>query len=202
MFRPEVTAPLLGKPSPLQNVQIGYRTYGVGRSTCVNPTTSAPIKIGKYCSIAAGVLLLAHEEHPTTYPSTYPFRTQIFSHHQNSSHGEGDNRDAITRGGITIGHDVWIGRNVIVLSGVTIGTGAVIGAGAVVPRDVPPYAVVVGNPARITRFRFTPEIIDELLQSSWWDLPDHVLSKLEPFLYSTDIAAFIKAVKRERESSA
>ena len=71
----------------------------------------------------------------------------------------------------TIGNDVWIGCNAVVMSGLTVGDGAVIGGGAVVTKDVPPYAIVVGNPARILRYRFGPEIIAELLALRWWDLP-------------------------------
>ncbi|ARR57161.1 hypothetical protein HY78_12260 [Rhizorhabdus wittichii DC-6] len=74
-----------------------------------------------------------------------------------------------SRGAIVIGHDVWIGANSIVVSGVTIGTGAVVAAGAVVARDVPPYAIVAGNPAKVVRYRFEDQSqIDELLSSEWW----------------------------------
>ena len=75
----------------------------------------------------------------------------------------------MTRGPIVIGHDVWIGAGTHVLSGVTVGTGAVIGAGSVVTRDVPPYAVAVGAPARVVRFRFDEDIIRRLLESQWWE---------------------------------
>jgi acetyltransferase-like isoleucine patch superfamily enzyme len=76
--------------------------------------------------------------------------------------GDGDGRKTV------IGHDVWIGCNSVVLSGVTIGTGAVIGAGSVVTKDIPPYAIAYGNPAKVHRYRFDPETIDALLKSEWW----------------------------------
>ena len=70
-----------------------------------------------------------------------------------------------------IGHDVWIGANALILPEVTIGDGAVIAAGAVVTRDVPPYAIVGGVPARVIRYRFSPEMIDAFLEIKWWDWP-------------------------------
>jgi hypothetical protein len=90
-----------------------------------------------------------------------------------------------------LGHDVWIGHGAIVLPGRRIGTGAVIGAGAVVTRDVPPYAIAVGNPARVLRQRFAPAIAERLLTLAWWDwdherlrvaLPDFRLPEIEAFL--------------------
>ena len=79
-------------------------------------------------------------------------------------------KDLLTRTELTIGNDVWIGHNAILLSGVSsIGDGAIIGAGAVVHQDVPPYAVMVGNPARVIRYRFSEETIGKLLEEKWWE---------------------------------
>ena len=80
----------------------------------------------------------------------------------------------------TIGNDVWVGHHVVIMGGVTIGDGAVIGAGAIVTKDVPPYAIVAGVPAKVLRYRFPPHIIDRLLAVKWWDLPISELSGL-PF---------------------
>jgi acetyltransferase-like isoleucine patch superfamily enzyme len=77
-----------------------------------------------------------------------------------------------------IGSDVWIGRSAIIIAGVNVGHGAVVGAGSVVTKDVPPYAVVAGNPARIIKFRFQPEIVNKLIEYTWWDLDDDVLKVL------------------------
>jgi acetyltransferase-like isoleucine patch superfamily enzyme len=79
---------------------------------------------------------------------------------------------------VSVGSDVWIARNAIILPGVTVGDGAVIGAGAVVTRDVPPYAVVAGSPAKPIRYRFDGETIGRLLSIKWWDLPDDELRRL------------------------
>ena len=78
----------------------------------------------------------------------------------------------------TIGADVWVGANAIILKGVTIGDGAIVGGGTVVTKNVPPYAIAVGNPAKIVRYRFSPEEIEFLLRLRWWDLPRDVIQKM------------------------
>lgn len=77
-----------------------------------------------------------------------------------------------------IGHDVWIGRNALIKQGVNIGTGAVIGMGSVVTKDVPPYAIFGGNPAKLIRYRFSDDIIQRLLESKWWELDEKILSRV------------------------
>jgi acetyltransferase-like isoleucine patch superfamily enzyme len=77
--------------------------------------------------------------------------------------------------GISIGHDVWVGQNAVLMGHITVGHGAIVGAFAVVAKDIPPYAIVVGNPARILRYRFDPETVEALLTVRWWDWPDEVL---------------------------
>lgn len=91
---------------------------------------------------------------------------------------------------ITIGNDVFIGMNVTVLDGVTIGDGAVVGAGCVVSKDVPPYAVVVGCPMKILRYRFPEETIAALLRIRWWDWPDEKLPEVEAMFF--DVEAFVR----------
>ena len=86
------------------------------------------------------------------------------------------------RGDTVVGNDVWIGQNATILPGVHIGDGAVIGANAVVAKDVPPYAVVVGNPAVIKKYRFDQETIDLLLKLKWWDKDIEEIKKLIPLL--------------------
>lgn len=169
----------------IEFVTVGRHTYGLTSASVIRPTKEAPVTIGNFCSFAPGVVILAHGDHPIELPSTYPFKT-LFS---NSISSEFDplwkNYDAVTKGGINIGHDVWVGQNAIILSGVTIGNGAIIGAGAVVARDVAPYAIAVGNPARISRFRFSPKIIEGLEKTEWWSLTDDEIQMLLPLFYST-----------------
>lgn len=95
---------------------------------------------------------------------------------------------------IYIGHDVWIGEGCIIKQGVTIGTGAVIGMGSIVTKDIPPYSIAAGNPARIIRSRFDEKISQDLLESEWWNLSDDELEQCAPFIQSP--AEFLKAVSK------
>ncbi|QHL89493.1 hypothetical protein GU926_17095 [Nibribacter ruber] len=81
----------------------------------------------------------------------------------------GEDPDIFSKGDIVIGNDVWIGAHSIVLSGVTIGNGAIIGANSVVTKDLPPYSIAVGTPAKVIKYRFEPEIIEKLQQIQWWN---------------------------------
>jgi acetyltransferase-like isoleucine patch superfamily enzyme len=134
-------------------VSVGNFSYGSLNVHCWgNPDER--LQIGHFVSIAGGVQILLGGGHPTDRLSTYPFQVNIF----------GASTEATTRGPIIIHDDVWICLNALILSGVTIGQGAVIGAGSVITRDVPPYAVITGNPARVTRYRFDPPVVERLLR--------------------------------------
>lgn len=139
-------------------VQIGLYTHG----GCFIPgQIDKHTIIGRYCSIARTARAM-NRNHPMEFKSTHAF---FF----NPNLGICD-KDNIEHIPLDIGNDVWIGHNAMIHPHVrSIGDGAVIGAGAVVNKDVPPYAVVVGNPARIVRFRFSKEVIQELLDSKWWE---------------------------------
>jgi acetyltransferase-like isoleucine patch superfamily enzyme len=165
-------------------VEIGRYTYGLSPSSVFRATKEAPVRIGSFCSFAPGVIILANADHPLSFPSTYPFRTLFCNKRSETFNPSWPNYDAVTKGGVYIGHDVWVGQNAIILSGVTIGNGAVVGAGAVVAKDVPPYAIVVGNPARIVRFRFCSEVIEGLEKTEWWCLSDDEIDALLPLFYS------------------
>ncbi|MDN7134538.1 CatB-related O-acetyltransferase [Pseudidiomarina sp. 1ASP75-5] len=95
-----------------------------------------------------------------------------------------------------IGTDVWLGSNVLIKQGISVGIGAVVGMGSVVTKDVPPYAVVAGNPAKVIKYRFSKDIIEELLQSQWWDLDDQQLEEVSHSI--TDPIKFIENVKQLR----
>ncbi|PIE54538.1 MAG: chloramphenicol acetyltransferase [Dethiosulfovibrio peptidovorans] len=119
--------------------------------------------IGKFCSIGAEtVFIMSGGNHRLDNVSTYPFGLM-------GSGWEIVSYEPELRGDIVVGNDVWIGFRATILGGVTVGDGAVIGAGAVVTADVPPYAVVVGNPARVVRRRFDDETVDMLIRIKWWD---------------------------------
>lgn len=95
---------------------------------------------------------------------------------------------------ITIGHDVWIAEGCIIKEGVTIGTGAVIGMGSVVTKDIPPYGIAVGNPARVIRYRFDEKTIQDLLESEWWNLDDAEIQKIAQYI--VEPARFICELKQ------
>ena len=141
-------------------VEIGMYTQG----GCFMPGRMDPFtKIGRYCSIAQGVRVFGRD-HPLEFKGTHGF---FFN--TNLGYCE---TDPIEYTPTSIGNDVWIAYGATVLSNVkSIGDGAVIGAGANVNKDVPPYGVVVGNPGRVVRYRFSKEIIEELLTSRWWEQP-------------------------------
>jgi chloramphenicol O-acetyltransferase type B len=165
-------------------VQIGKHSYGIERSSIKLFSPGDRVIIGKYCSVAAGVRFVCGE-HSTSRVTTFPLRTLLFNETP-------ENRDAISKGPIVVGNDVWIGTNAVILSGVTVGHGAVIGAGAVITRDVPPYAVVGGVPAKVIKMRFRPDQIESLLDIAWWDWPEERLRANRTLFYG-DIDAFIDA---------
>jgi acetyltransferase-like isoleucine patch superfamily enzyme len=168
-------------------VSIGRGTYGVDRNTIQGLSADAPVSIGNFCSFGLQVLIFSKADHPLDLPSTFPLRTLLL-------HPSRGNQDAVSKGGVTIGHDVWVGARAIILSGVTIGNGAVIGAGAIVAKDVPPYAVVVGNPATVVKYRFSEPHIEALQSIAWWNWPDEKIREFEPQFYG-DIDAFIAKAK-------
>jgi len=168
-------------------VQLGRGTYGLDRNAFQGLSPDAPISIGNFCSFGFGVVIFSKADHALDLPSTYPLRTKLL-------HPERGDQDAFSKGGVTIGHDVWVGARAMILSGVTIGNGAVIGAGAVVAKDVPAYGVAVGNPANIVKHRFSDEQIAALQQIKWWDWPDDKIRSFEAQFYG-DIDAFIKAAQ-------
>ena len=177
-------------------VSIGKHTYGLNLETIsLAPTLNKPnVVIGNYCSVAPGVVILANADHRTNLPSTFPFRTRIFARLDGRKSSKYFDFDAVSRGNVLIGHDVWIGQNVTVLSGVCIGTGAIIGANSLVAKSIPPYSIAVGNPAKVIRYRFSSETIERLLDSEWWNLSDEMIIKLEPFFYDANIDAFLNQV--------
>jgi acetyltransferase-like isoleucine patch superfamily enzyme len=171
-----------------RGVVVGRHTYGHDKRTFPKDE-GGRITVGAFCSIAQGVRILGGGEHVTTRASTYPFNGFWFDPAKRSS------PDAMDRGPTVIGNDVWIGMRATVLAGVTIGDGAVVGAGAVVSRSVPPYAVVVGNPARIIGYRFDESARARLLALQWWDWDDEEIHSLKRW-FMGDIESFLEEMER------
>lgn len=164
-------------------IKVGMGSYGCFQRGIF----CAGDKIGNYCSIAANVWHL-HANHPMDHGSMSPlFYLKSF--------GDNPNAVDVARTALTVGNDVWIGRDVKILANVTkIGNGAVIGAGSIVTKDVEPYTLVAGNPARVIRRRFDDETIAKLEDSEWWTLPPEELMKLQNVVQ--DPCAFADAAKK------
>lgn len=148
------------------------------------PINGDRLVIGRFCSIACGVkFLMTSANHALRSLSTYPF--PIFYEEWDETMSPKDAWD--NKGDIVIGSDVWIGYHAVILSGVHIGDGAIIGAGAVVTKEVPPYTIVGGVPAKRIRSRFDDRTIAQLLELQWWNWPvDKIIEKL-PDLQKGDL---------------
>ncbi len=147
------------------------------------PGAPERLTIGKFCQIAQGVLFITSSaNHVMTGFSTYPF--SIF-------HPEtmGDLAKQIPVRDTIVGNDVWIGHDAKIMPGVTLGDGAIIATGAVVTQDVPPYAIVGGNPATVIRHRFAPDVVAELCEIAWWDWSIDKIERNIAAITGADIAA-------------
>lgn len=162
--------------------QVGANSYGCPR--VLDWGEGTVLRVGAYCSIGEEVKIFLGGEHRTDWVSTYPFN-QFW---EEAVEIEGQ---PFSRGDVTIGSDVWIGFGATILSGVTIGHGAIVGAHAVVARDVEPYTIVVGNPARPVRKRFDERTIARLLACAWWEWPEEKLRRHVRFLLDSDIERFL-----------
>ncbi|MBU1110116.1 CatB-related O-acetyltransferase [Patescibacteria group bacterium] len=158
-------------------INIGAKTYGYKLNTFRLWEKDDGIQIGKYCSIADNVVIFGGGEHFLSRVTTYPLK-QISK--------ELKTPDRFSKGKTIIENDVWIGEGVCILSGIRICNGAVIGARAVVTKDIPPYAVVAGNPMKIIRFRFNQTQINRLLAIKWWDVPEKELNKKAKLFLDVD----------------
>lgn len=160
-------------------------------SYIVNDGEVAYAVVGKFCSIAS---------HARLNPGNHPMWRASQSHftYRASAYWPGQEGDEEAffdwrrSTPVAIGHDVWIGHGAVVLPGRSVGTGAVVGAGAVVTRDVPPYAVAVGNPARVVRPRFAPPVAERLLALAWWDWDHERLRLALPDFRALSVEAFLE----------
>jgi chloramphenicol O-acetyltransferase type B len=170
----------------VSNVHFGSFSYVAEKSQLCY------IEVGRFCSIGPE-FLCGHGDHPTNFVSTSP----VF-YSTRGQCGETFAQEDLfqeTRE-TTIGHDVWIGARVFVRSGVKIGNGALIAAGGVVVSDVPDYAFAGGVPAKVIRYRFAPEVIEELLRIQWWNWTEDKLREAQPLMAQTDVMSFLKWARR------
>ncbi len=145
--------------------------------------------LGRFCSVAAQVRI---------NPGNHPLERVALNHftYRSSAYGLGEDDAAFfdwrRDGHVTLGHDVWVGHGAVLLPGISVGNGAAIGANATVTRPVPAFAVVVGTPARVLRFRFPPDIVDALERVAWWDWPHERLGEAMRDFRALDAAAFCR----------
>jgi acetyltransferase-like isoleucine patch superfamily enzyme len=166
-----------------------YANYSTGDFSYGQPKIltwgeGAKLKIGKFCSISTNVTIFLVAEHRPDWITTYPFNILFKDFKSIAGHPS-------TKGDVIIGNDVWIGSNSTIMSGVTIGDGAVVGACSLVTRNVAPYSIVGGNPARLIRMRFDSNTIDALLKIRWWDWDLKRIKKNMTTLLSCNVRKFV-----------
>jgi acetyltransferase-like isoleucine patch superfamily enzyme len=186
-FKHAIKRSVLAAENADERLVLGNRTYTHGEPRVIVYRGDAPheVHIGSYCSIAEDVQFLVGGNHHPEWVSTFPFRA-VFG-----LPGEFEDGQPASRGPITIGNDVWIGLGALILSGVTIGDGAVVAAGALVTKDVRPYAIVGGNPAREIRRRFSDEQVEALLEARWWEWPEEELVSIADILNGENVDALL-----------
>ncbi len=181
-----------GKQSPFFTKDVlagrGYKIgdYTYGRPKVLHWGEDVILEIGKFCSIADDVTFFLGGNHRVDWVSTYPFNVL----HQYFSNGKNISGHPASKGNIIIGNDVWIGNGASIMSGVKIGDGAVIGARSVVAKDVKPYEIVVGNPAKSIKMRFDDDTIKRLLELKWWDFSIDEINQIVPLLMTDPISFF------------
>lgn len=163
-------------PGHIRDAEVGDYTY-ISMNSWINNT-----KIGKFCSIGPN-LLCGWRVHPTNGISTAPM---FYSTARQNGISLCTTDKLNERKTITIGNDVFIGANVTILDGVSIGDGAIIGAGAVVSKDIPPYAIAVGVPVQIVKYRFTEEQIQNLQKIQWWNFDPSRLHEIEQHFFNIE----------------
>jgi acetyltransferase-like isoleucine patch superfamily enzyme len=180
----------LSKEGPyLMSQNRRYEEFDVGEGTYGYPEivfydAGGKLKIGSYCAIAPKVTILLGGEHHHDWVSGYPFSLL----YDNASELPGY---PFTKGDVTIGNDVWIGYDALILSGVTIGDGGVIAARSLVTRDVEPFEVVGGVPAKHIRYRFDERTVKSLLEIAWWKWPREEIERSWHLIQSPNVEQFI-----------
>lgn len=159
-------------------LQIGEFTYG-SITISGGEKSGSKVLIGKFCSIASGVSVIL-DEHNSNWCSTYPFNMFVDDYMDLKGHPK-------SKGDVIIGNDVWVGMNSMILSGVHIGNDAIIAAGAIVTKDVEPYSIVGGNPARVIKKRFDDTIIKRMEEIEWWNWKKEYIYDAIPILQSNNI---------------
>lgn len=150
--------------------------------------------VGKFCSIGPNVTFMLAVEHKTNWLTSYPFYRLLGYETANTS-------SVSTKGNIIIGNDVWIGANATIMSGVKIADGCVIGSNAVVAKSTEPYSIIVGNPGKVIKKRFSQETIDKLIEMKWWNWDYQKIYDSLPFLQSEDTSTLFTLANQHDSKS-
>jgi acetyltransferase-like isoleucine patch superfamily enzyme len=172
-------------------MQCGKHTYGQQHIKIHSWNEGTRLVIGNFCSIGGNIHVFLGGNHHTDWVTTYPFG-HVQQHIFKNANGVGH---PVTKGDVIIGNDVWIATNVTIMSGVTIGDGAVVANNSHVIKNVEPYTIVGGNPAKFIRNRFTPEQVQQLLEIKWWNWEDEKINRFTSLLCNHDIDEFIRVAK-------
>jgi acetyltransferase-like isoleucine patch superfamily enzyme len=168
--------------------EIGEHSYGI---TSIADYGGAKLKIGDYCCFAQSTQIMIGGQHRIDWATSYPFPA-LWPEAEAIGGYPMPAKDTV------IGNDVWLGAQTLVLGGVTIGDGAVVYARSVVDRDLPPYSISAGQPARVIGRRFSPETIARLLLLRWWSWPREKIVRFLPLMCSHNVEAFLDAAEKEQ----
>jgi acetyltransferase-like isoleucine patch superfamily enzyme len=181
---------VVGPDTVLRSVEVGRYTYFSPQSRIIN------CRVGAFCSIGPNIKV-GFGRHPTNYVSAYP---SFYQPHDYSKADFGINVEFESHLPVRIGNDVWVGAHCLILDGVSIGDGAIIGAGAVVAKDIPPYTLAGGVPAKVIRQRFSDEQVAFLENLRWWDRDLDWLRARAPLF--SNIERLMEAVSKESGAAA
>ena len=174
-----------------RNITVGKMSYHNGDFIIQG---SQNIKIGSYCAFGENIRIIT-ENHDYNYPvMQYTFYRYYFEKELTGALYLNPNKER-TKGGVEIGNDVWIGHNVTILSGVKIGNGAILGNGCIVTKDVEPYSIVSGIPAKKIKMRFNEEVIKHLEQIKWWDWSESKIKKNKKFFHKNQNASTLEELQ-------
>lgn len=168
---------------------MSYGDFTYGSCKVNNFGESNVLKVGKFCSIATGVNVYTGGNHRTDWVTTYPFghiNTDLFDKFNKEGHPK-------SNGDVIIGNDVWIGANTTIMSGVIIGDGAVIANNSHVVKNIEPYSIIGGNPAKLIRYRFSTKQIEKLLELKWWDWSIEKINANAQLLCSNNIDELLES---------